>query len=436
MENYPPKEVHWANSLTFKMTVIAGMVLLLLIPLGMIKSLIRERELSAQDVERDISSQWGSSQILVGPILNIPVEHKIVNNKGEVSIERTWLHVMPFNMKIESQLEPEIRYRGIYKTSVYNSISNIEGSFIPSFNPDEIRGKFIWEQAFVTFSVSDNRGIRGEVDFVWNDQKLPIESGVATKNIASTGFTIKTPLTENCINQTFLFSMKMDLSGSGSFSAVPLAQNSDITISSSWKDPSFSGTLLPMHRTVTAEGFTANWKLTHLNRNFPQYWQGMQFDVWEHKLGVDLFLPVGHYQKSYRSVRYGILFIALTVLVFLFIELTKNKRVHLLQYLLVGMALVLFFSVLTALSEHTGFNVAYLIASAMNIIFIGSFAQGLLKELKLTVWVVGLLLVMYGFLFVLLQLNDYAFLAGNIGLVVVLAVIMKASLKLAETKKN
>jgi inner membrane protein len=434
MENNQKNGGHWSNSLTFKMSIIAVMVLLLLIPLGMIKGLIREREKTSQEVEYDISSQWGSAQTLAGPILNIPVEYQQVDNKGVVTTERSWLHVMPANLKIESTLEPEIRYRGIFKTTVYNSQSNIEGSFIPPYNPDEIRGKLIWEHAYVTFSVTDNRGIRGDVDFKWEGIQLAIQSGIVTKNIANTGFSIKTPLTPDSANTMIPFSMNLELSGSGSFSALPLGQNSDITISSSWKDPSFSGTLLPIDRTISDDGFTAHWKLTHLNRNFPQFWQGKQFDVWEHKLGVDLFLPVGHYQKSHRSVRYGILFIALTVLVFLFIELTKNKKVHLFQYMLVGLALVLFFSVLTALSEHTGFNMAYIIASIINITIIGLFAYGLLNDKKLTGWVVSLLVVMYGFLFILLQLNDYAFLAGNIGLVVALAMIMRASLKLADNK--
>jgi inner membrane protein len=404
----------WSNSLTFKSAIIAIIALFLLIPLEMIKSVISEREKTAQEVENNISDQFGNNQILVGPILNIPVEKLTTDKDGQVTSERSWLHIMPEILDLKATLEPEIRYRGIYKTAVYNSDSQVSGHFSIPINDEDVDGNIEWDKACVTFGISDNRGIRGDVDVLWNHKPMVTQSGMITKNIAKTGFSVRTPLSKENRNEIIPFEIKLTLSGSKSFSVLPIGQTSNIQIASTWNDPSFSGSLLPQERSVTEKGFTANWKLTRLNRNFPQYWQGQQFDVWEHQLGVDLFLPVNHYQKSYRSAKYGLLFIALSMLVFLFMELTKNKKVHLFQYLLVGLALVLFFSVLTALSEHLGFNIAFLIASIVNVAMIGYFAYGLLKDKTLTTWVVALLLIMYSFLFVLLQLNDYAFLAGNI----------------------
>lgn len=431
METNTPKTSHWVNSLTFKMAVIGVMILLLLIPLSMIKSIIAERESTSLQVENDISAQWGHAQVLAGPILNIPTEHSSVDKNGNVIIERNWLHIMPSTLNIATQLDPEIRYRGIFKTAVYTSISGITGDFKFKLNPEEIVGTPDWGKAVVTFGISDNRGIRGDIQILWNNVALEPESGMLTQNISKTGFSIKTPLTVADLEKSIPFDIHLELSGSKTFAILPLGQKSNIDITSSWTNPSFSGNLLPQKRNISEEGFDANWQLTHLNRNFPQYWQGSQFDVWQHSLGVDLFLPVNHYQKATRSAKYGILFIILTLLVFLFIELINNKKVHLFQYLLVGLALILFFSLLTALSEHTGFNIAYLIASVVNIVIIGLFAYGLLQDARLTSWVTGLLVLMYTFLFVLLQLNDLAFLAGNIGLVIILSVIMKASLRLS-----
>ncbi len=430
MEILQSNKTNWSNTLTFKSAIIAIIALLLLIPLAMIKDVISERETAAGQVEGNISDQFGNAQTLVGPILNIPVEKTVIDKDGIVQKERNWLHIMPAKLEISTNLEPEIRYRGIYKTAVYNSVSNIVGNFSFPFKKEEIEGEIDWSKACITFGISDNRGIRGDVDVFWNKQQQPTESGMITKNITKTGFSIRTPLQPESINESFTFEIKLDLSGSKSFSVLPIGQLSNIAITSTWNDPSFSGSLLPQNRKISENGFEAYWKLTHLNRNFPQYWQGQQFDVKEHQLGVDLYLPVSHYQKSYRSAKYGILFITLTMLVFLFIELTRNKKVHLFQYLLVGLALVLFFSVLTALSEHLGFNIAYLVATVINVAMIGYFAYGLLKDKKLTSWVTALLVIMYLFLFVLLQLNDYAFLAGNIGLLIALGIIMKASLKI------
>ena len=420
----------WSNSLTFKSAIIAIVALFLLIPLEMIKSVISEREKTAQEVENNISDQFGNDQTLVGPILNIPVEKLTTDKDGLVTSERSWLHIMPEILDLKATLEPEIRYRGIYKTAVYNSNSQISGQFSIPINGEEMDGDIEWDKACVTFGISDNRGIRGDVEILWNHKPMTTQSGMITKNIAKTGFSVRTPLSKENRNEIIPFEIKLALSGSKSFSVLPIGQISNFQIESTWNDPSFSGSLLPQVRTITDSGFTAKWKLTHLNRNFPQYWQGNQFDVWEHQLGVDLLIPVNHYQKSIRSAKYGLLFIALSMLVFLFMELTKNKKIHLFQYLLVGLALVLFFSVLTALSEHLGFNIAFLIASIVNVAMIGYFANELLKDKTLTIWVVTLLVIMYSFLFVLLQLNDYAFLAGNIGLLIALAFIMKASLKI------
>lgn len=430
METNTTNTLHWVNSLTFKLVIIGLMILLLLIPLSMIKSIISERETTSLQVENDISAQWGHAQVLAGPILNIPTEHSTIDKNGNVVIERNWLHIMPSNLNIVAHLEPEIRYRGIFKTAVYTSQSVITGDFKLAIKPEDIVGTPDWSKAVVTFGISDNRGIRGDIEILWNNKPLEAESGMLTQAITKTGFSLKTPLTVADLEKSIPFDIQLELSGSRTFAILPLGQKSNIDILSPWTNPSFSGNLLPQTRNISENGFDANWQLTHLNRNFPQYWQGSQFDVWEHSLGVDLFLPVNHYQKAMRSAKYGILFIVLTLLVFLFIELIKNKKVHLFQYLLVGLALILFFSLLTALSEHTGFNMAYLIASVVNIVVIGLFAYGLLQDVRLTSWVTGLLVIMYSFLFVLLQLNDLAFLAGNIGLVIILSVIMKASLKL------
>lgn len=425
-------QTNWANGLTFKMAVVAIMALLLLIPLGMINSIIREREDTAKGVENLVSGQWGDAQTVVGPILNIPVERVVTDKDGVPRTERDWLYIMPKMLDVKTHIVPEIRYKGIYKTAVYNSTVQLKGTFTMPFAPEEINGQIQWVKAYVSVGISDNRGIRGDVDLQWDGKKLVCQAGTVTKEVVQSGFSAKTPLPDNGFADEIPFSVQFDLSGSKSYSVLPLGQNTHIYMTSPWKDPNFAGSLLPQSRHVSDKGFDATWDLTHLNRNFPQFWTNKQFDVWEHTLGVELFLPVNHYQKSLRSAKYGILFISLTLLVFVFIELTKDKKVHLFQYLLVGLALVLFFSVLTALSEHLGFNWAYLLASVLNVAMIGMFAHGLLKDRTLTSWVVGLLTIMYGFMFVLLQLNDYAFLAGNIGLVVALAFVMRASLKLRQ----
>jgi inner membrane protein len=419
-----------SESLTLKMLIIGFMTLLLLIPLSMIKEIIEEREETAQKVEKEISNQWGNPQILTGPIISIPVVVLSELTNGEQQLTRKWLHVMPKQLTIKGNVNPEVRYRGIYKNVVYDSHLDIEGNFGEIDLPGESIQQIEWQGAHLTMGISDNRGIRGDVKIEWMGNTLAPESGTVTKDIFTSGFSAKTPLTQENVKEEKSFKITIDLNGSQSISFVPIGQNSSVTLSSAWKDPGFIGAYLPQKRNIDENGFMAEWHITHLNRNFPQQWIGKQFSTDEYQLGVNLFLPVNHYQKSLRSAKYGILFIALTVLIFLFIELTKKKRIHLFHYLLVGLALVLFFSVLTALSEQLGFNIAYLLASAVIIAMVTFYTHAILANRKQTIWVSSILVVLYAFLFVLLQLNEYAFLAGNIGLLIALAAIMKASLKL------
>jgi inner membrane protein len=428
--NTQQKLQNWSESLTLKMLIIGLMTLLLLIPLSMIKDVIEEREETAQQVENEISNQWGNPQIITGPILSIPVVVLSELTNGEQQLTRKWLHVMPGQLTINGNINPEVRYRGIYKNVVYDSHLEIEGSFAGIEQNDETIQQIEWQGAQLTMGISDNRGIRGDVKIEWMGNTLVPESGTITKDIFSSGFSSKTPLTAESAKEEKPFKLTIELNGSKSISFVPIGQNSSITLSSAWKDPGFTGAYLPQNRKIDENGFLAEWHITHLNRNFPQQWIGKQFSTDDYQLGVNLFLPVNHYQKSLRSAKYGILFISLTVLVFLFIELTKKKRIHLFHYLLVGLALVLFFSVLTALSEQVGFNFAYLLASAVIIAMVTFFTYAILANRKQTLWVASILVVLYAFLFVLLQLNEYAFLAGNIGLLIALASIMKASLKL------
>lgn len=149
----------WVNSLTFKLTIIGIIALLLLIPLSMIKSVIAERESTSLEVENEISAQWGHAQVLAGPILNIPTKKSVVDKNGNLIVQKDWLHIMPYNLNISTKINPEIRYRGIYKTAVYTSISEITGQFKFDINPEEIVGTPDWSKAVVTFGVSDTRGI-------------------------------------------------------------------------------------------------------------------------------------------------------------------------------------------------------------------------------------------------------------------------------------
>lgn len=422
-------EVKWYNATTVKMVVVAFMVLLLMAPLTMIQSMINEREELSHMVQRDISSQWGGSQLVVGPVLNVPVTLTEMNGK-EKKVLKKWLYIMPDDLNVTGTINTEERSKGIYKTVLYVSRLRMEGSFATDkLNTDSIDA-INWEEAIVGLGITDMRGIRGNVKILLDGKPLTVESGLKKTDMRMSGVSAAVAGSTELSSGRHHFTVDIELAGSEQLRFVPVGRTSVVSLVSPWKTPSFSGSYLPQIRKIDEKGFKAEWNVTYLNRDIPEQWIGQLPDFATQDLGVDFFLPVNHYQKSMRSAKYGILFIVLTLLVFIYFELNGKSKVHLFQYFLVGLALVLFFSILTALSEQVGFVYAYIIASSATIMLIVSYAHSLMKSRKNTATVAVLLSALYAFLYILLQLNEYAFLAGNIGLFVILGVIMKGSLRI------
>jgi inner membrane protein len=421
----------WYQSLTVKLALLAILGSLLLVPLQMIKQVITERQLNAEKVKKEIADQWAAKQCFSGPVINIPVR-TIPSEKDERSITKLW-HILPESLNITGNIKPEIRYRGIYKSVVYEFELKINGYFIVPAEGVLKNYKVLWNEAYYTAGISDNRGLKGKIILKTDSTELEAEPGVRDNDIFLSGISFVSPVL--IPGNKVTIDMSISLSGSEGLQLTPLGKSTIAHLESDWTSPSFNGSFLPVKRNVDETGFTADWEVTHLNRNFPQNWTGSAFHPMESSFGLDLFQPVDHYQKSWRSSRYGILFIALTFLVLIFLEITRKEAIHIFHYFLVSLGLVLFFSLLNSLSEQVGFNLAYLISSVATILMISIFTGTLFREKKTALIVFGMLVILYSFIFVLLTLNDYAYLAGNIGLFLLLAIIMRLASNLELIKK-
>lgn len=416
----------WHQSLTLKLILLAFLSLFLLIPMELIKEIIKERQATAEGVQLEIAGQWAMQQTLEGPVLNIPLR-SVPQIKDEKPVTSIW-HLLPEKLNVNGTIDPEMRYRGIYQSVVYKSNLGITGEFNLDISAIPGGNEILWQEAYITLGISDNRGVQGDILLKAGERELRAEPGVRDNDISSSGITFKAPLSGE--NEVIAFSTNFNLAGSESLFVTPVGKVTEVRLASSWNDPAFSGNFLPTERKVDNEGFTALWQVTHLNRNFPQSWQGKQYSPSGSSFGAELLLQADHYQKSWRSARYGILFIALTFLVIIFLEITRKEPVHIIHYLLVSLSLILFFSLLNSLSEHTGFNMAYLISSVSTVTLITLFTGSLMKEKRVFFIIGGILTALYGFIFVLLSLSDYAYLAGNIGLFVLLAIIMRLAAKM------
>lgn len=419
-----------SNSVLLKIFAIVLIGVLLLIPTVMINGLVFERDSTKMDAIREVSSKWGSEQTLTGPFLSIPYyryfrQYSEKDSATELVQVKEYIHVLPENVVVKGDIQPELRYRGIYEVVVYNSQIEIAGVFNQlnlaslNINPKDI----LFDQAEFVIGINDLRGIEQQVTLQWNRDSVSFNSGISSADVVMSGIHAITPLTGED-SARYAFSFTLNLKGSQWLHFTPIGKVTDVTVTSNWPDPSFGGAFLPDDREVNEQGFTANWNVLHLNRNYPQMWVGNRYVISESAFGIDLLLPVDNYQKSYRSIRYAILFIGFTFLAFFFIEVMNKVFIHPIQYLLVGLSLVVFYTLLLSISEHLTFNVAFILSALATLVLITLYVMAILRSVKLALFISGLLAILYGFNFTIIQIQDYALLIGSIGIFVILAAVM------------
>jgi inner membrane protein len=425
------------RSITIRLITIGIIILLLLIPVSMIESLIREREERQKEAITEVSSKWGEEQTITGLILTIPYktyskvyeDGKPENFKMVESIE--YAHFLPEALDIKGDISPEVRYRGIYEVIVYNSKVNLNGTFsTPNFEEWKIQdNNILWENAFISLGLSDLRSIQENISLNWNNKQYYFNPGVESNDVIKNGISTRLPI--NYSDSTkYDFSLHLNFNGSSSLNFIPLGKISKVNIQSKWKNPSFAGAFLPDKRTISSDGFEANWEVLHLNRPYPQSFRGLIQGVYDSSFGVDLIVPVDEYQKSMRSAKYAVIFITLTFLVFFFVQILNGVKIHPIQYIIVGLALCVFYTLLIALSEHIAFKFSYLISSFSIISMITLYAKSIFSNKKLTTLIGLILVALYLFIYSIIQMEDYALLMGSFGLFIVLATIMYLSRKI------
>lgn len=433
--NSIPLSQRLKNSVTLKVGTIAILILLLLVPMEMIRNIISEREYQRESAISEVSNKWAGKQMLKGPILTIPMTYETEVNEAStlniiskvVKTHTKFLHVLPETYDVKGKINPKKLRRGIYEVVVYESVIKTKGSFkIPDTDAFTNSKKILWDQAFVTIGISDLKGIKNQLKLNWNNKELGVSPGTKISQIVNSGITVPLKNLKDISGKIIPFDFEMLLQGSQDMSFIPVGKTTNVEINSSWSSPSFFGNFLPDSRAISDKGFTSNWKVLQLNRNFSQTWFGNGNSSLLNKsaFGVDLKLPMDDYQKATRSAKYALMVLGLTFLIFFLVEILNNKKIHPLQYILVGLALCIFYVLLVSISEHLNFNMAYLIGSVSVISIITMYVSSVIKQLKITALIFSVLSALYAFVFVILQLTDYSLLIGSIGLIVILGLTM------------
>ena len=422
-----------------KLAVLGGISLLLLAVLGVIGGLTQERKGRLDAVESEIAGSSAGAQQFGGPVFKVAyrefwTEHLYNQEKNvwydkDMSAVSSQL-VFPLTCSYEGAMSVQELKRGIFKANVFQTEGKISGRVeFPSFDSlpghEDARRELISVSA--CFIVSDPRGLPYIPELNWNDQPLEFEAG-STLTGLSEGIHAALPDAAGVFGKTFTFGADLKVNGTRELQFIPVAKENHVTLKSGWPHPSFFGEFLPNERTVSDQGFLALWHVNALASSAQQNLKSGRNYV--QSFGVSLIDPVGLYSLTDRALKYGFLFIFITFAAFWLFEVLAALRIHPVQYGFVGLAQAIFFLLLLSLSEHVGFGLSYAVATAATIGLILFYVCHILRGLKRGLAFGGLLALLYGILYVLLQSEDHALVAGSVLLFGLMALVMAITRKL------
>ncbi len=431
-----------------KFVLLSALGLVLVIPLLVVWGLVEERRNRAGGVSAEIADLWGGLQSVSGPFLVVPYTVRTTTTVDGKAVESLSLQnavILPERLEVRGNAKTEVLHRSIYEVTVYRAELQLSGRFAPSdlsaFTGDVVAVR--WSEAVLALLISDVSGLEsatpvtidggGEVTFepsvgVPSQTASGIHAAIGRKSTVLRG--AATPAAAGAPG--FAFSTGIVFKGSSELSLWPVARETVVKLESPWQHPSFVGAFLPGERRVDASGFVASWSVPNLARSVPESWSLAEagFErLMPYQFGVRFYVPVDFYNLAERSLKYGLLFIAMAFMVVFLMEVLSGRKVHPIQYLFVGTAMVFFYILLISLAEHIGFAPAYMTAAAatggMLSLYVGSTLASRAKGLIM----LATFLVLFGLLYFVLTLEDYALLMGAIAGFMMLTATMFLTLR-------
>jgi inner membrane protein len=443
------------ESIMIKLVSIGFLILILLIPSEWIQDMIVERQQRAAEVMQEVAHKWSGSQTISGPVLVIPFRKEETIDRGKEGIEKREIvdkaFFLPEQLDVKGTINPETLHRGIFDAVVYESALQINSSFgKPDFKGLGISEEMVlWNGAHIVFGITDLRGISDNPTFNVGDktfvpepsnnigvsvrrriEESPVYTPVDKREIVSSNGIVTKLNWENADAFSGNVNIKLNLKGSSRLDFVPVGKTTNVKLDGPWGDPSFDGEFLPSAREISQAGFSASWKVLHFNRPFSQEWTGSDQQLSGADFGVKLLLPVDQYQKSMRTSKYGVLIILLTFIALFLVEITQKVRIHPFQYILIGAALIIYYTLLLSFSEHIGYNLAYIASSIATVSLVGLYATTFLPGKRLGILFTLLLIIFYSFIFIIILQQDFSLLLGSLGLFLIIGLLMYFSRKI------
>ncbi|MGL2963762.1 cell envelope integrity protein CreD [Flavobacterium sp. RSB2_4_14] len=447
-ENQNTEGKSFFQSTTAKMIMVGLLTLFLLIPLLFVQDLIQERSQRKSEMINEVSELWGKDIIFYGPILRIPYNtfenYNVTDTKtGVTTIQKkattNYAYFFPNELSSNSNVKKnESLKRGIFNHVVFTADMNFKGNFTaPYFSKLNIAPETIqWDKASIIVKTTNLKSIKSELKIQLNNEKLSFEPQNNDKSeysiLATNIFDYKQLASNDKIN----FNFGITYNGSNSIKFIPIGKVTNVAIDSDWKSPSFEGSFAANDatKTISATGFHVDWKVLDINRTFSQQYTNVLPDLDDYQFGVKLIETVDEYQQNERVSKYGFLVIGLTFLIFFLIQSISKINIHIFQYSMIGIALIMFYTLLISITEHSSFSFAYAISGTAVVAMITIYSISILKNRKFPLFIATSLTVLYTFIYVIIQMEDYALLVGSIGLFFILAAVMYFSRKIDWSK--
>lgn len=437
-----PKSFLQSN--TAKMIMVGLLTLFLLIPLLFVQNLIQERSERKKEVDQEIATLWGSDVTFYGPILRIPYQtyenYSVTDTKtGATTIQKRaftqYAYFFPNELNNVSEVKKnESLKRGIFNPIVFTANMKFNGNFtVPNFAKLNLPAENVqWDKAAILVKTTNLKSIKSELAIKLNNEKLLFEPQPEDKSDYSILATTLFNYTHLAAGKPIEFHFDIQYNGSNSINFIPIGKITKVSMDSDWESPSLEGSFAANDATkvVNKEGFHADWKILDINRTFSQQYANALPNLDDYKFGVKLIDTVDEYQQNERVSKYGFLVIGLTFLIFFLIQSVSKINIHIFQYSMIGIALIMFYTLLISITEHSSFSLAYAIAGTAVITMITLYSISILKNRKFPLFIAAALTVLYSFIYVIIQMEDYALLVGSIGLFLILGAVMYFSRKI------
>lgn len=427
------------NPLLKKALFLFFFSLLLQIPLMFVNGVVHERNYLYDSTIKNIGREWGETQTIAGPVIVVPYteeyyEREYTVDKQGKQIEvikskkrKNSLVVLPEKLDVNVDLKEEVRKRGIYKSMVYTGELNMKGNFSKVLSNIPENSVIEYNEISVSLGITDIKALLKIDKFNFNGKEIELESGTGLGKPFQISKGISGKLgTKNEGLEEIPFNIELVFRGSEGITLLPMGKDNSFFIKSAWENPSFYG-MLPRERVINENGFTANWNISHLTRNYKQYFfigDGNKIDLSEAQAGVALYNGITHYRQVIRAAKYGVLFIMMSLLAVYLFEVSGKKETHYVQYGIVGFSLVMFYLLLLSLAEHISFITAYGISATAVIVPVSLYIASVTKNIKYGLGMFALLIGIYSILFSILKMEDYALLTGTLLIMGVLYLLM------------